>query len=168
LNSGIQSSTSPPPDEDITHADSELIWGFNNFAATAKITRHNIHAVVYECSSITNEIPIEHNIQFSVEDFSMLTGESSANNVPEQQERVYRDDHLFVAAAAAGVNGVSSAGASPYDEDLMNALQDLDDFFNEDGEHIPNSPLGEPRELDQSGSFLSSPSPSIPQSVRDP
>ncbi|KAI9472344.1 MAG: cell morphogenesis C-terminal-domain-containing protein [Benjaminiella poitrasii] len=93
LNSGIQT----------THGSQDLIWGLNNFSEAAKMTRHNIHAVVLECST---HVPIEPNIQFSVEDLSMLTG-------VEQK--------------------MPSTSVS-YGNDIMNALKDLDDFFNEDGE----------------------------------
>ncbi|KAI8976541.1 cell morphogenesis N-terminal-domain-containing protein [Pilobolus umbonatus] len=81
---------------------SELIWGTNNFMTSAEMTRRNIHAVVYECSSI---LPIEHNIQFSLEDYSVDEGRYPGHE----------------------------------SDDLMNALKDLDDFFNEDGEPISPS-----------------------------
>ncbi|KAI7898548.1 cell morphogenesis C-terminal-domain-containing protein [Cokeromyces recurvatus] len=100
LNSGIQTS----------HGG-DLIWGLNNFTEAARITRHNIYSVVLECST---NVPIEPNIQFSVEDLSMLTGEPSQ------------------------VNGLPSV---TYGNEIMNALKDLDDFFNEDGEPMAPPPL---------------------------
>ncbi|KAI7874358.1 cell morphogenesis C-terminal-domain-containing protein [Mucor mucedo] len=129
LNSGIH--TVARDAKSAMASDNELIYGFNNFAEAAKITRHNIHAVVFECSSITNEAPIEHNIQFSVEDFSMLTGEASVT------ENVYRDDYTMAGVNSQSVGGISTAGQ--YGDDLMNALKDLDDFFNEDGEPLSPS-----------------------------
>jgi hypothetical protein len=124
LNSGIAAFS----DQQTTADDSEIIWGFNNFASAAKTTRNNIHAVVFECSSITNEAPIEHNIQFSVEDFSMLTGE---------RERTRSE--YFTPVITEGMP-TTMTGPS-YGDDLMNALKDLDDFFNEDGE--PSMFIGE-------------------------
>ncbi|KAI8331444.1 cell morphogenesis C-terminal-domain-containing protein [Choanephora cucurbitarum] len=127
LNSGIETvQVSNNQKED------ELIWGLTNFAGAAKTTRQNIHAVVYECSSITNEAPIEHNIQFSVEDFSMLTGEAHLQKQQKQEKPAFSDLHMPV-----HLNNMSPAGGQ-YGDDLMNALKDLDDFFNEDGE--PASP----------------------------
>ncbi|KAG1051942.1 hypothetical protein G6F43_005882 [Rhizopus delemar] len=124
LNSGIPTVTGEKP----TIADGEFSWGFNNFAAASKMTKENIHAVVFECSSITNEAPIDHNIQFSVEDFS-LGGES---NITTENERIFRDELML------GVGGTRNT-AGQYGEDLMNALKDLDDFFNEEGEPLSPS-----------------------------
>ncbi|GAA5801816.1 hypothetical protein HPULCUR_007270 [Helicostylum pulchrum] len=133
LNSDIPTVTS---DKKSTMAsDNELIYGFNNFAEAAKITRHNIHAVVFECSSITNEAPIEHNIQFSVEDFSMLTGESSTT----ENGRMYRDEYMSAGITQGGAALSRVVAPGQYGDDLMNALKDLDDFFNEDGEPISPS-----------------------------
>ncbi|EPB83552.1 hypothetical protein HMPREF1544_09713 [Mucor circinelloides 1006PhL] len=142
LNSGIHAFTSND-DSNLTN-DSELIWGFNNFAAAAKITRHNIHAVVFECSSITNEAPIEHNIQFSVEDFSMMTGEATsvAAAAAAATMGTERREEMRMSTMTDGIpimSGGSPAAAVAYGDDLMNALKDLDDFFNEDGEPISPS-----------------------------
>ncbi|KAL9557808.1 hypothetical protein MBANPS3_001199 [Mucor bainieri] len=164
LNSGIHAfATSNNNNNNDSSSDTELMWGFNNFAAAAKTTRHNIHAVVFECSSITNEAPIEHNIQFSVEDFSMMTGEAAsaaaaaaaANRGSERSEEMTRMSAIPIMSGGGG--GSSSSAASPttttaasssaaavaaaaaYGDDLMNALKDLDDFFNEDGEPISPS-----------------------------
>lgn len=134
LNSGIHAFTSS--NGSLTD-DTELIWGFNNFAAAAKITRHNIHAVVFECSSITNEAPIEHNIQFSVEDFSMMTGEAAAAAAASGTER--REEITVPMTDGIPIMNGSPAVAVAYGDDLMNALKDLDDFFNEDGEPISPS-----------------------------
>ncbi|KAG1211887.1 hypothetical protein G6F69_004186 [Rhizopus microsporus] len=126
LNSGIPTVTG----ERSTIADGEFAWGFNNFAVASKMTRENIHAVVFECSSITNEVPVEHDIQFSVEDFSMLTGES---NITTENAHIFKEELML------GVGGARHTG-NQYGEDLMNALKDLDDFFNEEGEpHSPSS-----------------------------
>lgn len=130
LNSGIH--TASFTDQQTTPDDSEIIWGFNNFASAAKTTRHNIQAVVLECSSITNEAPIEHNIQFSVEDFSMLIGEHQ-----NQRERTRSEYFTPIITEGIPTTNIPMTGAS-YGDDLMNALKDLDDFFNEDGE--PMSP----------------------------
>jgi hypothetical protein len=66
---------------------------------------------VFECSAVTDEIPSEHNFQFSVEDLSLLMGENahigSAEYAPADSNNAYGDD-------------------------LVNALKDLDEFFNED------------------------------------
>ncbi|KAG0168637.1 Cell morphogenesis protein PAG1 [Apophysomyces sp. BC1034] len=114
LNAGIPAV--PPRADDLQ----SLVWGMHCSPDTAaRITRHNVHAVVFECSSITNETPIEHNIQFSIEDFTLLTDEheqqSAQMYTPKQPEQ-------------------------HYGEDLMNALKDLDDFFNEDVETTGLSP----------------------------
>ncbi|KAI8991091.1 cell morphogenesis C-terminal-domain-containing protein [Mycotypha africana] len=127
LNSGINTVTNG--NNRIMNDESELIWGFNNFAAAAKITRHNIHAVVFECSFVSNEIPFANNIQFSVEDLSMLTGEgNSSNNLVTQQHSGN--------AYQLQTGGLTNAPVG-YGDDLMDALKDLDDFFNEDGEPVP-------------------------------
>jgi hypothetical protein len=115
----------------------ELIWGFHDFAASAKITRHNIHAVVFECSSITNEALIEHNIQFSVEDFSMLTGEAATSE--QRTARVHEYMPMMSAVNGATATAAVTGAGGQYGDDLMNALKDLDDFFNEDGEPISPS-----------------------------
>ena len=64
----------------------------------------------------------------------MLTGE--AHPQQQKQEKDYKpafsDLHMPV-----HLNNMSAAGGQ-YGDDLMNALKDLDDFFNEDGE--PASP----------------------------
>ncbi|KAI8646749.1 cell morphogenesis C-terminal-domain-containing protein [Parasitella parasitica] len=143
LNSGIHAFTST--DNSNPTVDSELIWGFNNFAAAAKITRHNIHAVVFECSSITNEAPIEHNIQFSVEDFSMMTGESgtttrtTTRTATATMGNERREEINVPLIDGIPITNASPAPAAAYGDDLMNALKDLDDFFNEDGEPISPS-----------------------------
>ncbi|CEP12609.1 hypothetical protein [Parasitella parasitica] len=140
LNSGIQAFTSTDNNSPTT-VDSELIWGFNSFAAAAKITRHNIHAVVFECSSITNEAPIEHNIQFSVEDFSMMTGEAAAAAMGSERRQDIMEG-IPVTNVSTGTTvtvAAAAAAAVAYGDDLMNALKDLDDFFNEDGEPISPS-----------------------------
>ncbi|KAI7872712.1 cell morphogenesis C-terminal-domain-containing protein [Spinellus fusiger] len=106
--------------EDSLMSSNDVLWGFSNSIVTsARVTRHNVHAVVFECSSITNEAPIEHNIQFSIEDFTMFTGESTSrkNSVPKR----YVEEHAM-----------SMNSHQQYGDDLMNALKDLDDFFNED------------------------------------
>ncbi|CAO3652266.1 unnamed protein product [Mucor fragilis] len=150
LNSGIHALTTSSDDNSSNLAnDTELIWGFNNFAAAAKITRHNIHAVVFECSSITNEAPIEHNIQFSVEDFSMMTGEAAsaaaaaaaaaANTDTERRQDMRMSTMTDGIPIMSGAHAASPAAAVAYGDDLMNALKDLDDFFNEDGEPISPS-----------------------------
>lgn len=143
LNSGVRTVTSDTKSATAGVAsDNEIIYGFNNFAEAAKITRHNIHAVVFECSSITNEAPIEHNIQFSVEDFSMLTGEASSM-MNEHGRMMLRGDEYAAAMGGIATNGAIHGGvvstAGQYGDDLMNALKDLDDFFNEDGEPISPS-----------------------------
>ncbi|KAG1472307.1 hypothetical protein G6F56_001617 [Rhizopus delemar] len=126
LNSGIPTVTG----EKSTIADGEFSWGFNNFAAASRVTKENIHAVVFECSSITNEAPVEHNIQFSIEDFSLTAGES---HMTTENERIFKDEFML------GVGGTRNT-AGQYGEDLMNALKDLDDFFNEEGEPLsPNT-----------------------------
>ncbi|CAO3582028.1 unnamed protein product [Absidia cylindrospora] len=69
-NSSNTASTSTSGSDNSTTA----IWRMDDIAST-KMTRKNIHAVVFECSTITNQTPIEHNIQFLIEDFSLLTGD---------------------------------------------------------------------------------------------
>ncbi|KAI9268779.1 cell morphogenesis C-terminal-domain-containing protein [Sporodiniella umbellata] len=125
LNSGIPTTSG----DKSTIVDGEFSWGFNNFAAASIVTKENIHAVVYECSSITNEAPIEHNIQFSVEDFSLPTGEG---NPGTENDCIFKDEFML------GVGGTRNT-AGQYGEDLMNALKDLDDFFNEEGEPLSPS-----------------------------
>ncbi|KAI8332293.1 cell morphogenesis N-terminal-domain-containing protein [Chlamydoabsidia padenii] len=75
------------------------IWRMDDIAST-KMTRKNIHAVVFECSTITNQTPIEHNIQFSIEDFSLLTGDEKVT---------------AVTAVAAGVMTTSPTSRSSID-----------------------------------------------------
>lgn len=118
LNSGIETLSASEGEAE------ELIWGHVGFSSAAKTTRHNIHAVVFECSSLINEAPIEHDIQFSVEDVSLLTGE---------MKPMVETKPLVLPMHSTTMN--TSAN---YGDDLMNALKDLDDFFNEEGE--PASP----------------------------
>ncbi|KAF7722321.1 Cell morphoproteinsis protein PAG1 [Apophysomyces ossiformis] len=113
LNAGIPAV--PPPADDLE----SLVWSMTCGTDTAaRITRHNVHAVVFECSSITNESPIEHNIQFSIEDFTLLTDEHEQHSTP-----------MYIPERT-----------QQHGEDLINALKDLDDFFNEDVETTALSP----------------------------
>ncbi|KAI7854903.1 cell morphogenesis N-terminal-domain-containing protein [Circinella umbellata] len=131
---------------DTTNAANTL-WGFGPAAISlaSQITRHNVHAVVFECSSVTNQEPIEHNIQFSIEDFSMLTGEpprqeeDRADSISDETEAQASTSAVAAAAAASAVTTATTTGGgvprpAAYGEELMNALKDLDDFFNEDVE----------------------------------
>ncbi|KAH8552111.1 cell morphogenesis C-terminal-domain-containing protein [Umbelopsis sp. PMI_123] len=92
-------------------SEPKLYWDVSDPSETARVTRHNVHAVVFECSAVTDELPSEHNFQFSVEDLSLLMGEN-AN----------------VGAEYAPTDNSTAA----YGDDLVNALKDLDEFFNED------------------------------------
>lgn len=107
------------------------LWGFGSaaFRVVSETARHNVHAVVFECSSIT---PIEHNIQFSIEDFSLLTGEEAPHGVAEI-ERSDQDNIPTPGALAASTAAMGNGGA-PFGEGLISALKDLDDFFNEDAD----------------------------------
>ncbi|KAI9261393.1 cell morphogenesis N-terminal-domain-containing protein [Phascolomyces articulosus] len=117
---------------DTTNAANAL-WGFGPAAVSlaSQITRHNVHAVVFECSSATNQEPVEHNIQFSIEDFSLLTGEP-----PRQDPNDSVSDEVEVPTSTVSAAAVTTGVARPaaYGEELINALKDLDDFFNEDVE----------------------------------
>ncbi|KAI8146484.1 cell morphogenesis C-terminal-domain-containing protein [Fennellomyces sp. T-0311] len=131
LNSGIPVASIPQPSAGTERTNTNAanaLWGFGPAAISVAslITRHNVHAVVFECSSVTNEEPIEHNIQFSIEDFSLLTGEGSRQD--DQADDSVSDEEEVPTTTPAAV-------ARPaYGEELMNALKDLDDFFNEDVE----------------------------------
>ncbi|KAL0076042.1 cell morphogenesis N-terminal-domain-containing protein [Phycomyces blakesleeanus] len=128
LNEQITAIYVEPKSEDSTGSSSDILWGFSNSTATAaRATRHNVNAVVFECSSITNEAPIEHNIQFSIEDFTILTGENMA-----------REDNMTKRYIEERTSNIHDN--QQYGDDLMNALKDLDDFFNEDVEATPMSP----------------------------
>ncbi|KAI8079875.1 cell morphogenesis C-terminal-domain-containing protein [Halteromyces radiatus] len=189
LNSGIsalpqqQQETSDAPSTLSTQTDScngstTTIWRMDEMAST-KMTRKNIHAVVFECSSITNQAPIEHNIQFSIEDFSLLTGDEKVTAVTavaadDRNEKNQQDinpmtqllSDLSISTSTTSSpppppppppappapppsstisphEGSSSRSTIPqHGEDLMNALKDLDDFFNEDTENLtPSSSL---------------------------
>lgn len=101
-----------PSEEEVSESsEPKLHWDVADSAEAARVTRHNVHAVVFECSAVTDEIPSEHNFQFSVEDLSLLMGENahigSAEYAPADSNNAYGDD-------------------------LVNALKDLDEFFNED------------------------------------
>lgn len=71
---GPASTGSPSSGSSRTISDTVPLWRMDDVTST-KMTRKNTHAVVFECSTITNQTPIEHNIQFSIEDFSLLTGD---------------------------------------------------------------------------------------------
>lgn len=136
-----------------TATAANVIWGFGpaSMNIASQIARHNVHAVVFECSSLTNQAPIEHNIQFSIEDFSLLTGENDGNatarmfgedEVPGTESMMSSTSSDSANAAIPGEHGAVASSTVPtdtkqpmdgsYGEDLMNALKDLDDFFNED------------------------------------
>lgn len=167
LNSGIHTATNNDL-KSTTSADNELVYGSRNFTEAARITRHNIHAVVFECSSITNEAPIEHNIQFSVEDFSMLTGENSS---VAESNRTFRDEYSMNGMVSnTPILGTGDSTAGQYGDDLMNALKDLDDFFNEDGEPVSPSSSNilysaKPNDENGESSGLSTPSLVEPKAV---
>ncbi|ORY95884.1 cell morphogenesis C-terminal-domain-containing protein [Syncephalastrum racemosum] len=129
------------------------LWGLSASAMStaSQVARHNVHAVVFECSSITNEAPIEHNIQFSIEDFSLLTGEADRR---ASEERGSSETASATAANAGAYNERSSALQTEDASELMNALRDLDDFFNEDLEEG-----GGEYAQDDSGSSLAGTSP---------
>lgn len=145
-----------------TATAANVIWGFGpaSMNIAPQIARHNVHAVVFECSSLTNQAPIEHNIQFSIEDFSLLTGENDGNATSRmfgEEGEVPGTESIMSTtssndSANAAIPGEHGAVPAPsatttattvppdtkrpmdgsYGEDLMNALKDLDDFFNED------------------------------------
>ncbi|KAG2181999.1 hypothetical protein INT43_006925 [Umbelopsis isabellina] len=102
-----------PSQQDSTESSPEpkLYWDVTDPIEAARVTRHNVHAVVFECSAVTDEMPSEHNFQFSVEDLSLLMGENAQIGSAEY------------APADSNI---------PYGDDLVNALKDLDEFFNED------------------------------------
>ncbi|KAI9321390.1 cell morphogenesis N-terminal-domain-containing protein [Dichotomocladium elegans] len=168
LNAGVPVATAPVPvapagrdnensvrpgDQDEgpnTATPANVIWGFGPAAVgiASQIARHNVHAIVFECSSITNEAPIEHNIQFSIEDFSLLTGESDNASRMHSGSRASgnRNSTSSMTSASTTTSSIISGTRDEtmpsatarqgvaYGEDLMNALKDLDDFFNEDVE----------------------------------
>ncbi|KAI8365931.1 cell morphogenesis C-terminal-domain-containing protein [Radiomyces spectabilis] len=123
-------SSSTTSEEDVMDEIYDPLHGFANATVAARVTRHNVHAVVFECSSVTNETVIEHDIQFSIEDFTMLTGEPAGS---EGEEARGYAGHRTEAANKSMMEGQA------YGEDLMNALKDLDDFFNEDVETLSPS-----------------------------
>lgn len=119
-------------------AAANALWGLCPEAVNtaSEITRHNVHAVVFECSSVTNEGPPEHDIQFSIEDYSFLTEEQQADY--HQQSRVYEDAGRETESFGSVIENNAACGGgfnrigNGYGEELMNTLKDLDDFFNED------------------------------------
>lgn len=107
----ITASEKDDDSKDSQAAEPKLYWDVSDPAEAARVTRHNVHAVVFECSAVTDDIPSEHNFQFSVEDLSLLMGEN----------------------AQVGSHEYAPADSNiPYGDDLVNALKDLDEFFNED------------------------------------
>ncbi|ORX61864.1 hypothetical protein DM01DRAFT_1331333 [Hesseltinella vesiculosa] len=173
------------------------VWRMSDTACT-KMTRKNVYAVVYECAS-TQPPHAEDAIQFSVEDFSLLTGDPRYNPVfmtaaaglistsptaRSSMEEPGRSNssststsasphHHYPTALHASTPQpmLSSPTLSPttmappltpststtttaapmvvppqpspvypllpQGEDLVNALKDLDDFFNEDTDSSP-------------------------------
>ncbi|OZJ05245.1 hypothetical protein BZG36_02308 [Bifiguratus adelaidae] len=76
-----------------------------------KTTRTNVQAASYQCSTQMHQPPVDDDFQFSVDDFTMLRHEN-----PD-------------------VMGINIASTN---DDLVGALQDLDEFFNEAQDTNPN------------------------------